>query len=120
VEKKNHDAAIKAFQSVVQLSHRAPVALTGLGIGYARAGMMKEADDVLNELLNEPKKVYVPEFYLATLYTAMGKKDEAFSWLNKAYEERANGLTVVKVFPLLDDLRSDPRFDDLLKRLKLP
>lgn len=120
VEKKNYDGAIKAFQSVVQLSHRAPVALTGLGIGYARAGMMKEADDVLNELLNKPKNVYIPEFYLATLYTAMGKKDEAFAWLNKAYEERANGLTVVKVFPLLNDLRSDPRFDDLLKRLKLP
>lgn len=120
VEKKNYNDAIKAFQSVVQLSHRAPVALTGLGIGYARAGMMKEADDVLNELLNKPKNVYIPEFYLATMYTAMGKKDEAFAWLNKAYEERANGLTVVKVFPLLNDLRSDPRFDDLLKRLKLP
>jgi len=120
LEKKNYDDAMRYFQSAVQLSHRAPVALTGLGIGYARAGMMKEAESVLNELLNEPKNVYIPEFYLATLYTALGKKDEAFMWLNKAYEERANGLTVIKVYPALDDLRSDPRFNELLKKMKLP
>ncbi len=119
VEKKKYSDAIKAFQSAVQLSHRAPVALTGLGIGYARAGMMKEADTILSELLNAPKNIYVPEFYLATLYTALGKKDEAFEWLNKAYEERANGMSVMKVSPTVDDLRSDPRFTELLKKLNL-
>jgi len=120
VEKKNYSDALKAFQSCVTLSHRAPVALTGLGIGYARAGMMKEANSILDELLNMPKNIYVPEFYIATLYVAMGKKDEAFEWLNKAYDERANGLSGIKFYPLLDDLRSDPRFNELQKRLKFP
>ena len=50
---------------------------------------------------------------------ALGKKDEAFALLDKAYQERANGLSVIKAIPLVDDLRSDPRFDELLKRLKL-
>lgn len=120
VAKKNYNEALKAFETCVTLSHRAPVSLTGLGIGFARAGKMKEANSVLSELLNAPKNVYIPEFYLATLYTAMGKKDEAFAWLNKAYEERANGLSVIKVYPALDDLRSDRRFDELLKKLKFP
>jgi eukaryotic-like serine/threonine-protein kinase len=119
VEKKSYNEAIKAFQSAVTLSHRAPVALTGLGIGYARAGMLKEANSILDELLNAPKNIYLPEFYLATLYTALGKKDEAFEWLNKGYQERANGLSTAKVFPILDDLRSDPRFTELLKKLNL-
>jgi TolB-like protein len=119
VEKKNYNDAIKAFQNAVTLSHRAPVSLTGLGIGYARAGMLKEANSILTELLNLPKSTYIPEFYLATLYVAMGKKDEAFEWLNKAYEERANGLSVLKAIPLVDDLRSDPRFTELLKKLNL-
>lgn len=119
VEKKNYSDAIKAFQNAVTLSHRAPLSLTGLGIGYARAGRLKEANSVLTELLNAPKNIYVPEFYLATLYTALGKKDEAFEWLNKAFEERANGMSVLKATPLFDDLRSDPRFYELLKKLKL-
>ena len=50
--------------------------------------MMKEANSFLSELLNAPKNIYVPEFYLATPYTALEKKDQTFEWLNKAYEER--------------------------------
>jgi eukaryotic-like serine/threonine-protein kinase len=119
VEKKNYNDAIKAFENAVTMSHRAPVALTGLGIGYARAQMFKEANSILDELLNAPKNTYIPEFYLATVYIALGKKDEAFEWLNKAYQERANGLSTAKVFPVLDDLRSDPRFAELLNKLKL-
>lgn len=119
LEKKNYNDAIKALENAAALSHRAPVALTGLGIGYARAGMTKEANSVLTELSNAPKNTYIPEFYLATLYTTLGRKDEAFEWLDKGYQERANGLSTVKVSPLMDDLRSDPRFDELLKKLKL-
>jgi hypothetical protein len=61
----------------------------------------------------------VPEFWLACLYGSLGRKDEAFAWLDKAYSERANGLSTIKVIPLVDDLRSDPRFDELLRRLRL-
>ena len=117
--KKNYEKALEAFQKSVQYSNRAPVALSGLGMGLAKAGRTKEAEAVLSELLERSKTQYVPEFYLACFYGALGRKDEAFAWLDKAYTERANGLSSIKVIPLVDDLRSDPRFDELLKRLKL-
>ena len=117
--KRNYDKALEAFQKAVQYSNGASVALSGLGMGFAKAGKMKEAEDVLSELMERSKTQYVPEFYLACFYGAMGRNDEAFAWLDKAYTERANGLSSIKVNPLVDDLRSDPRFDEILKRLKL-
>lgn len=119
LEKKDYNKALEAFQKAVTYSHRAPVALSGLGIAYARAGNTKEGEGVLAELLEASKKRYVPEFFLACLYGALGRKDEAFGWLDKAYQERANGLSIIRAIPLADDLRSDPRFSDLLERLKL-
>ena len=53
------------------------------------------------------------------LYAGLGEKDEALSWLEKAYEERADGLTWLNVDPMLDDLRPDPRFQKLVKRIGL-
>ncbi|MGH9898502.1 MAG: TPR end-of-group domain-containing protein [Pyrinomonadaceae bacterium] len=47
----------------------------------------------------------------------MGEKDQAFAWLEQAYVERSDGLIYLKVVPMLDSLRSDPRFTDLLQRI---
>lgn len=84
MEKKDYDRATDSFQKAVNLSHRAPVALSGLGICFARSGKKQEAENVLNELLALSKKRYVPEFYLACLYGSVGNKDEAFTLLDKA------------------------------------
>ena len=119
LEKKDYTGATNAFQKAVRLSGRAPVALIGLGIAYARAGKTKEGEEILAELLLASKKQYIPEFYMACLYGALGRKDEAFEWLEKSYQERSNGLSAIKVYPLIDDLRSDPRFAEMLRRLKL-
>ena len=62
------------------------------------------------------------DYYPATVaegYTLLGDKDQAFAWLDKAYEARL-GLNFIKVAPLWDNLRSDPRFTDLLRRMGLP
>ena len=119
LEKKDYASATNAFQKAVNLSARAPVALVGLGILYGRAGKRKEGEEILAELLQTSKKQYVPEFYMACLYGALGRKDEAFEWLEKAYQERSNGMSILKVYPLINDLRSDPRFTEMLRRLKL-
>jgi eukaryotic-like serine/threonine-protein kinase len=119
LEKKQGPKAIEEFQKAVDLSNRAPVALTGLGIGLARNGRTQEGNRVLEELLDRSKKQYVPEFWMACLFGALGRKDEAFAWFDKAYQERANGLPLIKVLPLVDNLRSDPRFAALLKRMNL-
>jgi hypothetical protein len=51
--------------------------------------------------------------------TGLGRTDQAFDWLNKAYEERSGWLTYLKVEPRLDTLRGDSRFNDLLRRVRL-
>jgi hypothetical protein len=56
---------------------------------------------------------------VANVYIGLGDKDQAFVWLEKAFQERSNALVWLKVWPLWDPLRSDPRFDDLLRRVGL-
>ena len=54
------------------------------------------------------------------MYIGLGDKDQAFVWIEKAYQERSNFVTYLRVVPLVDSLRSDPRFSDLIRRVGLP
>jgi hypothetical protein len=74
---------------------------------------------VLKELLDLQRRRYVSPPALANVYIGLGDKDQVFFWLEKAYQERSNYMAWLKVFPLHDPLRSDPRFDDLLRRIGL-
>jgi len=65
-------------------------------------------------------KRYVPPTYFGMLYAGMGDKDQAFIWFEKAFAERADGLTWLGVEPMLDGIRSDPRYHNLLRRIGLP
>jgi len=56
---------------------------------------------------------------IAGLHAILGEKEQALTWLQKAYEERAGGITFIKVNPTFDGLRSDPRFQELLRRVGL-
>ncbi len=58
--------------------------------------------------------------WIATIHAALGEKDLAFEWLQKAYEDRSGWLVYLKIDPMFDPLRSDPRFTDLLRRVGLP
>jgi predicted Zn-dependent protease len=88
-------------------------------MSYGFAGRKDEADRVLQELLELDRRGYVTPVAVANVYIGLGNKDQAFVWLEKAYRERSNYLAYIKVFPLVDSLRSDPRFDDLLRRIGL-
>jgi len=57
---------------------------------------------------------------MALIYAGLGGKDQAFEWLERAYDERDKGILFLMVDPPLDPLRSDPRFQDLLRRMNLP
>jgi len=74
----------------------------------------------LNELLELNKTRYVTPAALVNVYIGLGDKEQAFAWLEKAYQERSNFLAYLKVFPIIDPLRSDPRFADLVRRVGLP
>jgi serine/threonine-protein kinase len=112
--------AIAASEKAVTLSARAPGALGMLGLVYGLAGRQGEATKVLNELLELNEHRYVTPAAVAYVYIGLGNKDQAFAWLEKAYQERTNYIPWLKVNPIVDALRSDARFADLVRRVGLP
>ena len=117
---KQFAEAIAAAEKAVELSERTPGALGMLGLAYGLAGRKADALKILNELLELNKTRYVTPAALVNVYVGLGDKEQAFAWLEKAYQERSNYLAWLKVFPILDPLRSDPRFADLVHRVGLP
>jgi hypothetical protein len=84
------------------------------------SGKKAEAQKIIDELKNLSKRSYVPPYNIAVIYAGLGDKNQAFAWLERAYNERSFYLTWIKVDPHLDSLRSDPRFADLMRRVGLP
>ncbi|HEU5459170.1 MAG TPA: winged helix-turn-helix domain-containing protein [Pyrinomonadaceae bacterium] len=117
---KQFDEAIAASQKAVDLSGRTPGALGILGLAYGLGDRKAEAKKILDELLKMNETRYVTPAALVNVYIGLGDKDKAFEWLEKAYQERSNYVSYLKVFPIADPLRSDPRFTDLLRRVGLP
>jgi serine/threonine-protein kinase len=87
---------------------------------YALAGRQADARRILGELQERSRRDGVGSYEVAFIYAALGDKDEAFRWLDTAYRVRDSGMRFIKVDPPLDVLRSDPRFDKLLRRVGLP
>ena len=116
---KQFDEAIVAAEKAVELSERAPGALGILGLAYGLAGRKAEATKILNELLELNKTRYVTPAALVNVYIGLGDKEQTFAWLEKAHSERSNFIAYLKVFPILDPVRSDPRFADLVGRVGL-
>ena len=94
--------------------------VAALGHAYALAGKRDEALKVLDELKELSKEKRVSPGDMALLYTGLGQREQALEWLEKAYEERCGDLAYLKVDPRFDSLRSDPRFQNLLRRIGLP
>ena len=117
---KQFDEAVAAAEKAVDLSERTPGALGILGLAYGLAGRKAEATKILEELLKLHENRYVTPAALVNVYIGLGDKDKAFEWLEKAYQERSNYVAYLKVFPIIDPLRSDPRYKDLLSRVGLP
>lgn len=126
-QKGMYPQAIEEFQKGVKLSG-SPLMLALLGHAYAASGKTAEARQVLTDLHDlsergESEKAesqrYVSPYTVAAIYTALGEKDQAFKWLERAYEERDVWLMNLKVDPVFTRLRSDKRFQDLLTRARL-
>jgi tetratricopeptide (TPR) repeat protein len=118
--KSQHQSAIAAMEKAVQLSGRAPLFLATLGEAYAAGGYLQEAQKMLNELQEVAKDRYVSPYAVAHIHAALGSKEEALHWLETAYQEHAVHMMCLKTDPRLDDLRSDRRFQDLLRRMNFP
>jgi tetratricopeptide (TPR) repeat protein len=90
------------------------------GFLYAVMGQRGEALKVIENMKRLSAHAYVDPYEMAIAYAGLGDKDQAMKWLTKAYEERSTEMPQVKVEPFFDNLRSDPRFQDLVRRMKFP
>jgi serine/threonine-protein kinase len=91
-----------------------------IGYVYGRMGRAADARKVIADLRDESKKTYVAPSNFAKIYIGLGDKDQAFAWLEKGYQQRDFWLTFLKGDPVFDSLRSDPRFQDLVRRIGFP
>ncbi|HKQ80027.1 MAG TPA: protein kinase [Blastocatellia bacterium] len=119
LQRRMYKEAIGQYQKSIPLSGESPDEPASLGYAYALSGKRQEAQQVLAELKERSKRRYIPPTSLAIIYSGLGEKDQAFAWLDKAYDGRDSLLVLLKVEPMFDGLRDDPRFDNLLQRVGL-
>jgi len=118
--KSMNDAAIEAVSKALELSPRASLFLGFLGEVHAAAGHQEEAQKILVRLQELSKTQYVSPHFVGRIYLTLGKKEEALTWLETAYRERAALMVLLKTDPRFDELRPDPRFQGLMRRMNFP
>jgi len=112
--------AIAEYQKVRALSPQTRFGLADLAYVEALAGNRDEAAKILAQLLELSKRSYIPATSIAVVYLGLGEKTRALDWLEKGLEEHSPGLSILKIDPRYDGLRSNPRFQDLLSRMNFP
>ena len=112
--------AIPEYQKAIELSQGDTDPTAGLAHAYATAGQRANAEKILRELLQRSKTSYISPYMIGTIYAGLGDKNKAFQFLEKAYQERSPDIPYfLKADLRIDNLRSDPRFPDLLRRVGL-
>jgi len=119
-QKGMYEESIGALRKAASFYGFRSMVLATLGWTYALAGRRGEALTVLAQLKLLAKQRYVDATALALVYTGLGNKDQAFAWLEMGYQERSVMMTALKSDARFDGLRSDPRFQDLLRRVGFP
>jgi serine/threonine protein kinase/tetratricopeptide (TPR) repeat protein len=119
LQKGMYDEAGAAFKEALANSENDALAFAGLGHVAARRGRKDEARAVLDELDQRARTRYISPVAQAGLYVSLGEADAAFDWLERAYRDRRGWLAYLKIEPMLDGVRSDPRFLRLLERMRL-
>jgi tetratricopeptide (TPR) repeat protein len=119
LQKASYPEATAEFRKALQLSDGDSNDLAALGLSLAASQQPAEARKILDQLKERSQQTYVQPMWLAVIYIALGDKDQAFDWIQKAYDDRSEWLVYLKVDPLFDTVRQDPRFTDLLRRVGL-
>jgi serine/threonine protein kinase/tetratricopeptide (TPR) repeat protein len=117
--KGDFPAALRWYAKARQLEDNS-LLIAQIGGIYARMGDERGARNILEQLQQRSTRQHVPPDAFGILYFHMGEKNKAFAFLNRAFDEHAEDIVVYKVAPWVDPLRSDPRFQDLLRRMKFP
>jgi TolB-like protein/Tfp pilus assembly protein PilF len=120
LSKEMYREGLLALEQFSALSRSSATSRALLGYAHARLGEHSAALRLIEELDAASQHGFVPALLFALVYAGLDNQDKAFSWLEKAYEERFYRLAYLKVEPLWDPIRSDPRFADLLRRVGIP
>jgi TolB-like protein/DNA-binding winged helix-turn-helix (wHTH) protein/Flp pilus assembly protein TadD len=118
VQKHKHDEAIAEFRRAIELSGGNTTFESNLANAYAVSGRTEEAMKIAQDLERRQSENSPTDASIALIYVGLGDNERAMSWLNKAYQARFNPSILMR--PVFDPLRSDPRFQDLLRRIGLP
>jgi TolB-like protein/DNA-binding winged helix-turn-helix (wHTH) protein/lipoprotein NlpI len=119
-QKGDFARAIPEFQKAVELSHNTPLMVSALARANALSGNREQGEKLLVELMAKSKREYVSPFYIAMINAGLGRTAQALDWLEKAFDDRSNGLVFLKVDPELDSLRTNARFLELQRKLNYP
>jgi tetratricopeptide (TPR) repeat protein len=112
--------AIPELQTAATLPRAHTFVLSELGYAYARSGRIAESRTIVRTLENQAGRRHHPGLDLARIYVGLGQHDQALAWLEKGYDQRSMYLIWLRVEPALQDLHSDPRFADLVRRVGFP
>jgi len=118
LQKHMYAEAVAELQKAVKLSGDSPTCMANLARAYVASGKRSEAVKLLDDLKKRSSAGYSNASEIAMIYTSLGDTDQAMNWLEKGFEERFNPGVLLR--PGFDPLRSDPRFQNLLRRIGLP
>ena len=119
VRKRMYDQALVQYQEALRVSDGGSVLMSLIAHAHALNGDLESAKQILQSLIDRSQTHYVPAFCFALIYVGLGENDLAFESLNKAVEERSSWLVSLNVEPMLEPLRSDPRFAELVRSVGL-
>jgi tetratricopeptide (TPR) repeat protein len=120
VQKSMFQEAIQEIEKGIIGAELSPWNVSSVGYTYAKAGRKQEAEKILEDLKNPNRQPFFPNYGISIVYLGLGQLEDALDWLERAYEQREDALTSIKVNPRLDPLRSNPRFETLLKKMAFP
>jgi len=120
VQQERFDKAIPTYLRAAELSDGLAEVLGGLGHAYAVAGREKEAREVLDKMYRLAERWHVPPVQIAFVHIGLGEKQKALDLLETAYKQRSWELVFMQAEPWLDDLRAEPRFIELVRKMNFP
>ncbi len=120
VERGFVEEGLESLRVATAISARDATAVNSLAIALAKVGRASEAEALLDEQIELQRSMPVPPVSIAYIFAAMGRIDDAFSWLDRADQAHDFWLSMLRVEPWYDSLRSDPRFDALIARVGIP
>jgi TolB-like protein/DNA-binding winged helix-turn-helix (wHTH) protein/Flp pilus assembly protein TadD len=114
-----HEQGLAELQTAASLSGNSPLYLAEVAVAFASAGRKTEALQIVSQLQSISSTRYVSPYGLAQIYAALSDQEQTFKWLQIAYDDRSVWMSYLAVDPVMDGFRSDQRFQDLLRRVRL-